>query len=69
MLPYYDSMVGKLIVHAETRELAIAKMLQALSELEIEGLKTNRAFHLDILNHPDFLEQRVHTKWLETDWK
>lgn len=69
VLPYYDSMVGKLIVHAETRELAIAKMLQALSELEIEGLKTNRAFHLEILNHPDFLEQRVHTKWLETDWK
>ncbi len=69
VLPYYDSMVGKLIVHAETRELAIAKMLQALSELEIGGLKTNRAFHLEILNHPDFLEQRIHTKWLETDWK
>ena len=69
VLPFYDSMVGKLIVHAETRELAIAKMMQALSELEIEGLKTNRAFHLEILSHPDFLEQRVHTKWLETDWK
>jgi acetyl-CoA carboxylase biotin carboxylase subunit len=69
VLPYYDSMVGKLIVHAETRALAIAKMLQALSELEIEGLKTNQAFHLEILNHPDFLEQRIHTKWLETDWK
>jgi acetyl-CoA carboxylase biotin carboxylase subunit len=69
VLPFYDSMVGKLIVHAETRELAIAKMLQALSELEIEGLKTNRSFHLEILNHPDFLDQRIHTKWLETDWK
>lgn len=69
VLPFYDSMVGKLIVHAETREMAIAKMMQALSELEIEGLKTNRAFHLEILSHPDFLEQRVHTKWLETDWK
>ena len=69
VLPFYDSMVGKLIVHAETRELAIAKMLQALSELEIGGLKTNQAFHLEILNHPDFLKQRIHTKWLETDWK
>ncbi|MDR1073475.1 MAG: acetyl-CoA carboxylase biotin carboxylase subunit, partial [Treponema sp.] len=40
--PYYDSMVGKLIVHAANRKQALAKMERALSELAIEGIRTNR---------------------------
>jgi acetyl-CoA carboxylase biotin carboxylase subunit len=47
--PHYDSMIGKLITHGATREEAIAKMRIALSEMAIEGIKTNVALHRDLL--------------------
>ena len=52
--PHYDSMIGKLIVWGETRERAIKKMKQALSELQIEGIKTVRDFHLHMMENEDF---------------
>ena len=54
--PHYDSMVGKLIVHASTRENAIRKMNAALCELVIDGIQTTAELHLDILEHPDFVD-------------
>ncbi|BDQ26995.1 acetyl-CoA carboxylase biotin carboxylase subunit [Helicobacter heilmannii] len=64
--PYYDSMIGKLIVHAPTREQAITKMKRALTELHVEGIKTTRDFHLAMLDNPDFRHNKIHTKYLET---
>lgn len=63
--PYYDSMIAKLIVHGKTREEAIAKMKRALSEFVIEGVHTTIPFHLQLLDHPDFVKGEFNTKFLE----
>lgn len=52
--PYYDSMIGKLICHADTREAAIARMNGALSELVVEGIKTNTDLHRQLMNDAAF---------------
>jgi acetyl-CoA carboxylase, biotin carboxylase subunit len=52
--PNYDSLIGKVIIHAETREAAIARMRNALGEMVIEGIKTNIALHQEIFNHQAF---------------
>ncbi len=52
--PYYDSMVAKLIVHAETRDEAIVRMQRALSEFFVEGIPTTIPFHLRVLEDPVF---------------
>lgn len=62
--PHYDSMIGKLIVWGETRERAIKKMKQALSELQIEGIKTVRDFHLKMMDNKDFIENNFDTNYL-----
>ena len=63
--PYYDSMVAKVIAHAETRELALARMRVALSEMVLEGIKTNIPLHQDILNDPNFIKGSVNIHYLE----
>jgi acetyl-CoA carboxylase biotin carboxylase subunit len=63
--PYYDSMIGKLIVHQPTREEAIACMLRALGELRVEGIFTTAPFHREVLKHRDFAEGLVDTGWVE----
>ena len=52
--PFYDSMIGKLIAHGDTRDTAIARMRNALAELVVEGIKTNTALHQEILQHAAF---------------
>ncbi len=61
----YDSMIGKLIVHAENREKAIAKMHRALSEFKITGIKTTVAFHQKMMENEDFVSNNFDTKYLE----
>ena len=65
--PYYDSMVAKLIVHAPTREEAIAKMNRALSEFEVSGpgINTTIPFHLALMNNDVFKSAKFNTKFLE----
>ena len=63
--PFYDSMVAKLIVHGKTREEAIAKMKRALSEFVVEGVHTTIPFHLQLLDHPDFVKGEFTTKFLK----
>ncbi|RME17362.1 MAG: acetyl-CoA carboxylase biotin carboxylase subunit [Bacteroidetes bacterium] len=63
--PYYDSMVGKLITIAQTREEAIAKMHRALSEYVIDGIKTTIPFHLKLMENEDFKKGNYSTKFLE----
>ena len=62
--PYYDSMIGKLIVHAPTREEAIRKMRAALGELIIVGVTSNIDLQLDILSKRAFLQGNYHTDLL-----
>jgi acetyl-CoA carboxylase biotin carboxylase subunit len=52
--PYYDSMIAKLIVSAQTREEAIVKMQRALSEFVIEGVKTTIPLHQQLMKNEDF---------------
>ena len=66
--PHYDSMIGKLIVHRNTREEAIACMKRALRELGIQGIQTTADFHLTVLEHEDFVNGVVDTKWVERDF-
>jgi acetyl-CoA carboxylase biotin carboxylase subunit len=63
--PNYDSMIGKLIAHGDTRETAIARMRNALAELVVEGIKTNTALHQEILSHQAFREGGLDIHYLE----
>jgi acetyl-CoA carboxylase biotin carboxylase subunit len=63
--PYYDSMIGKLIAIAQTREEAISTMHRALSEYVIEGIKTTIPFHLQLMQNEDFKKGNFTTKFLE----
>jgi acetyl-CoA carboxylase, biotin carboxylase subunit len=63
--PNYDSMIAKLIVHAPTREMAIARMLRALDEFVIMGIKTTIPLHKRILQHALFVKGQYTTKFLE----
>ncbi|MBP6774368.1 MAG: acetyl-CoA carboxylase biotin carboxylase subunit [Gemmatimonadaceae bacterium] len=62
---YYDPMLAKLIVHAPTRALAIARMRRALHELTIDGIETSRGFHLRVMDHPEFQRGDISIQWLE----
>lgn len=63
--PYYDSMIGKLIVHQPTREMAIQCMLRALAELRITGIQTTAPFHREILHHQEFAQSLIDTGFVE----
>ncbi len=63
--PYYDSMIGKLIVHQPTRKQAIETMQRALAELSVVGIKTTVPIHQEILRHSAFSEARMDTTFVE----
>jgi acetyl-CoA carboxylase, biotin carboxylase subunit len=63
--PNYDSMIGKLIAHGDTRQTAIARMRNALAELVVEGIKTNTALHQEILTHTAFQTGGLDIHYLE----
>jgi acetyl-CoA carboxylase biotin carboxylase subunit len=63
--PHYDSMIGKLIAHGESRDTAIARMRNALAELVVEGIKTNTALHQEILAHSAFQTGALDIHYLE----
>ncbi|MBI5337885.1 MAG: acetyl-CoA carboxylase biotin carboxylase subunit [Mycolicibacterium rufum] len=63
--PYYDSMIGKLIVWAEDRDGALARLDRALSELELTGLKTTLPFFERLLTQDDVRNNAFHTTWIE----
>jgi len=65
---YYDSMIGKLLVHQPSRDVAIASMKRALRELRIEGIKTIVPRLLDILEHEAFVGGHVDTRFIERTW-
>src|SRR5438876_593162 len=63
--PNYDSLIGKIIAHGDTRETAIARMKNALAEMVIEGIKTNVALHQEICNHAAFQKGGTDIHYLE----
>jgi len=63
--PHYDSMIAKLIVSGNSRESALARMRGALSEVFIDGIKTNIPLHIDIFNDPNFQEGGTNIHYLE----
>ena len=63
--PYYDSMIAKLIVSAPTRQEAINRMLGALNECVIEGIKTTIPFLKDLLVNPEFIKGNIHTNFID----
>jgi acetyl-CoA carboxylase, biotin carboxylase subunit len=65
--PFYDSLLGKLIVAGDTREEALRRLRTALQNLSVEGLATTRGLHLALLDDEDVRNGAVHTRWLE-DW-
>ncbi|MCX7180143.1 MAG: acetyl-CoA carboxylase biotin carboxylase subunit [Proteobacteria bacterium] len=63
--PFYDSMIGKLIVHGDSRTAAVARMRQALADFAIEGIATNLPLLRAIVAHPDYLNNQIETRWIE----
>jgi acetyl-CoA carboxylase biotin carboxylase subunit len=63
--PHYDSLIGKVIAHGETRDAAIARVRNALAEMVIEGIKTNVALHQEIFNHAAFQKGGLDIHYLE----
>ena len=63
--PFYDSMIAKLIVHGADRGQAVARMSRALADFRVGGIHTTIDFHRAVLAHPDFLANRVTTRWTE----
>ena len=65
--PHYDSLLAKLIVWADTREAAIARMQRALDEFEIEGIVTTIPFHKRLLRHEGFIRGETYTRFLQEE--
>ncbi len=66
--PYYDSLIGKLIVWGSDRDTAIKRMKRALRQCAITGVKTTIDFHRQILNHPEFLKGNIYTNFIEENF-
>ena len=63
--PYYDSLIGKLIVHGENRKEAIARLRRALGELIIDGINTTVPLFEELLNEDDIINGDYNIHWLE----
>jgi acetyl-CoA carboxylase biotin carboxylase subunit len=63
--PYYDSLIAKIIAYGEDRDTAIARMRNALSEMVVEGIKTNAPLHQEILAHQAFQAGGLDIHYLE----
>jgi len=66
--PYYDSLLAKVIARGTDRADALERIDHALRHLRVEGVATTAGFALDILEHPDVVAGRVHTRWLEEEF-
>jgi acetyl-CoA carboxylase biotin carboxylase subunit len=64
--PFYDSLIAKIITHAEDRETALARMRQALDELVVEGIRTNTPLHRDLVRDSAFMAGGVSIHYLES---
>ena len=65
--PYYDSMIGKLIIHDVNRKKAIEKARFALTNFLCNGIKTTIPFHKTVIEHKAFLNNKIYTRWVESE--
>ncbi|MCD4783081.1 MAG: acetyl-CoA carboxylase biotin carboxylase subunit [Candidatus Eremiobacteraeota bacterium] len=65
VLPYYDSLLAKVISHGKDREEALIRMKRALYEIDIQGIKTTIPFHRQMLNDIQFRQSEIHTRFVE----
>ena len=65
VVPFYDSLIGKLIVHAESREEAISRMNRSLDELVVDGIDTTKNLHKKIISSSSFKNYDFSINWLE----
>jgi acetyl-CoA carboxylase biotin carboxylase subunit len=63
--PHYDSILAKVIAWGSDRPEAVSRLRHALAHLRVEGIETTAGFARDVLEHPEFIDGRVHTRWLE----
>ncbi|HUD50477.1 MAG TPA: acetyl-CoA carboxylase biotin carboxylase subunit, partial [Parvibaculum sp.] len=63
--PYYDSLIGKLIVHGRNRNECLMRLRRSLHEFVIDGIKTTIPLFQDLVNEPDFINGDYHIHWLE----
>jgi acetyl-CoA carboxylase biotin carboxylase subunit len=68
VVPFYDSILAKVIVRGADREAAIARARHALGHLRVEGVETTAGFASDVLEHPDVVAGRIHTRWIEEEF-
>jgi acetyl-CoA carboxylase biotin carboxylase subunit len=66
--PYYDSLLAKVIAYGEDRPQALRRLHRALHQLQVTGVATTASFIADVIAHPDVVEGRVHTRWLEDEF-
>jgi acetyl-CoA carboxylase biotin carboxylase subunit len=65
--PFYDSLLAKVVAHGADRPAAIARMREALVAFQVGGVSTTIGFHRRLVDHPDFVAARVHTRWVEEE--
>ena len=65
VVPFYDSMIAKLIIHADSRDLALSKAKDAFRTFAIDGVKTTSGFHQEMLINEAFLENKISTRWVD----
>ena len=65
--PFYDSLIGKLIVWGTDRTHALSRMKRALNECAVTGIPTTVDFHLEMIDRPEFINGDVHTKFVEQE--
>ncbi len=63
--PFYDSMLGKLIVTGRDRAAAIETAASALARFDVAGIATTVPFHAALLRRPEFARAEIHTRWIE----
>lgn len=66
MPPFYDSMIGKLIVHGSDHTDALRRAADALANFQIGGITTNLDFQAAVIAYPDFADNDFNTRWLES---
>ena len=65
VVPFYDSMIAKLIIHADSRDLALLRASDAFRSFAIDGIKTTSGFHQKMLSNNAFLNNEISTRWVD----
>ncbi|MGB0083945.1 MAG: hypothetical protein WBP94_01030, partial [Rhodomicrobiaceae bacterium] len=65
--PFYDSLLGKLIISAASRDEAVSRARSGLARFQVSGVATTIPFHSRIIQRPEFIDGSAHTRWVEEE--